>query len=449
MKYFAGLDVSLEETSICIVDETGRIVKELRVASEPEALVAALRATDLALERVGLEACSLTAWLHEGLTQAGLPAICIETRQANATMKTMPNKTDRNDARALAQIMRTGWFRQVHVKSRQCRLWRSLLIARRTILNEMRSIENVARAILREAGIKLGTPSRADFAERARELAGGDSEVTPLVEPLLAILATMLREFARLTKRVLDLARKEKVCRQLMSVPGVGPITALAFRATIDRPDRFKHSKDVGAHLGLTPARYQSGETDIQGRISRCGDELARTALYEAAHSLLTRSRKWSGLRAWGMKIAKHRGMARARVAVAQTRRHPASYVGRRRRVPFWKSACRVGAHYCSLRRRAKGEKNTANSPARAIRIVPMGTIGKAISLSVQSLPAQAGEVVKQIETPRLPDPIMRRPRANREEKRVTHGSETIKKRDSIRTGQLDSNDPNQRREDT
>jgi transposase len=318
MKCFAGLDVSLEESSICIVDEAGRIVKELRAASEPDALVAALRDTGLMLERIGLEACSLTAWLHDGLTQAGLPAICIETRQANAAMKTMPNKTDRNDAWALAQIMRTGWFRQVHVKSRQCRLWRSLLVARRTILNEMRSIENVVRAIPREAGVKLGTPSRADFVERVRELAGGDSEVAPLVEPLLAILVTMLRELARLTKRVLDTARKEEVCRRLMSVPGVGPITALAFRATIDRPDRFQHSRDVGAHLGLTPTRYQSGETDIQGRISRCGDELARTALYEAAHTLLTRGREWSSLRAWGMKIAKHRGMARARVAVAR-----------------------------------------------------------------------------------------------------------------------------------
>lgn len=276
-----------------------------------------LRNVALPLERVGLEACSLTA-LHDGLRAAGLPALCIETRAANAAMKTMPNKTDRNDARALAQIMRTGWFRQVHVKSRQCRLWRSLLVSRRTVLNEMRSIENVVRAVLREAGIKLGTPSRTKFAGRVRELAGDDPEVMPLVEPLLAILATMLEQFAHLTKRVLDIARDEDVCRRLMSVPGVGPITALAFRATIDRPDRFKRSRDVGAHLGLTPARYQSGETDIQGRVSRCGDELARTALYEAAHSLLVRSRKWSSLRAWGMGVARRRGMARARVAVAR-----------------------------------------------------------------------------------------------------------------------------------
>ncbi|MER9865552.1 IS110 family transposase [Mesorhizobium sp. M0185] len=318
MKYFAGLDVSLEETAICVVDESGRIMKEARAASEPQALAEALRKVDLVLERVGLEACSLTAWLHDGLRAEGLPAICIETRAANAAMKTMPNKTDRNDARALAQIMRTGWYRQVHVKSRQCRLWRSLLVARRTVLNEMRTIENVVRAMLREAGVKLGLPSRSVFAGRVRELVGADAEVMAMVEPLLAILGAMLKEFARLTRQVLDIVRKEEVCRRLMSAPGVGPITSLTFRATIDRPERFGSSQAVGAHLGLTPARYQSGETDIQGRISRCGDELARTALYEAAHSLLVRSKKWSSLRAWGMNVAKRRGMARARVAVAR-----------------------------------------------------------------------------------------------------------------------------------
>jgi transposase len=318
MKYFAGLDVSLEETAICVVDESGRIVKEGRAASEPQALLHALRNVGLPLERIGLEACSLAAWLYDGIRVEGMPAICIETRQANVAMKTMPNKTDRNDARALAQIMRTGWYRQVHVKSQQCRLWRSLLVSRRTVLNEMRTIENVVRSILREAGLKLGRPSRAAFADRVRELIGADKVVMALVEPLLAIVATMLREFGRLTKQVLDITRKEQVCRRLMSTPGVGPITALAFRATIDQPDRFRRSRDVGAHLGLTPARYQSGETDIQGKVSRCGDELARTALYEAAHSLLVLSKKWSSLRAWGMNVAKRRGMARARVAVAR-----------------------------------------------------------------------------------------------------------------------------------
>jgi transposase len=148
-------------------------MKEVRAASDPQALLVALRGIALPLERIGLEACSLAAWLHDALRASGLPAICIETRHANTAMKTMPKKTDRNDARALAQIMRTGWYRQVHVKTPQCRLWRSLLVARRTVLNEMRSIENVTRAVLRvlsdwgcggQAASLVFCPSRGSLA---------------------------------------------------------------------------------------------------------------------------------------------------------------------------------------------------------------------------------------------------------------------------------------------
>ena len=318
MKHFAGLDVSLEETAICVVDEAGAMVKEARAPSEPEALVAFFQGLGLALGRIGLEACSLSAWLHEGPAAAGLSAVCVETRRAKAAMGAMPNKTDRNDARGLARIIRTGWYRAVHVKSPTCRSWRALLAARRLVLNKMRDVENGLRALLREAGLKLGTPARKEFAARARELTAADPVLSALAEPLLTIIARMTRELAQLTRRVLDIVRDEPVCRRLMGVPGVGPLTALAFRATIDRPERFRHSRNVGAHLGLAPKRCQSGETDVQGGISRCGGELARTALHEAAHSLLIRSRKWSTLRAWGMQAARRRGMARARIAVAR-----------------------------------------------------------------------------------------------------------------------------------
>src|SRR3954452_19123596 len=318
MGYFAGLDVSLEETAICIVDDAGRIVREARVSSEPEALVAFFRASGMTMERVGLEACSLTAWLQQGLSEEGIPAVCIEARQAKAAMGAMPNKTDRNDARGIAQIMRTGWYRAVHVKSPSCRAWRALLTARRMVLNKRRDIENGIRALLREVGLKVGTPSRKDFPARVRELAADDPVLAGLAGSLLAVIEVMTKEADRLTKRVLDEVRVEPTCRRLMTVPGVGPLIVLVFRATIDQPGRFRKSRDVGAHLGLTPRRYQSGETDLQGRISRCGDELARTALYEAAHSLPIRSSKWSALRAWGMNVAKRRGMARARVAVAR-----------------------------------------------------------------------------------------------------------------------------------
>jgi transposase len=316
--YFAGLDVSLEETAICIVDDAGKIVREARAVSEPETLIAFFAECGMTMERVGLEACSLTAWLNTALTEAGIPAICVEARQAKAAMGAMPNKTDRNDARGLAQIMRTGWYRAVHVKSPSCRSWRALLTARRLVLNKRRDVENGIRALLRESGLKVGTPSRKDFPTRVRELAADDPVLASLAESLLTLIEVMTEEADKLTKRILDVVRIEPTCRRLMTVPGVGPLTALAFRATIDQPERFRKSCDVGAHLGLTPRRYQSGETDVQGCISRCGDELARTALYEAAHSLLIRSTKWSALRAWGMNIAKRRGMARARVAVAR-----------------------------------------------------------------------------------------------------------------------------------
>jgi transposase len=301
-----------------VVDEEGRIVREARVPSEPEALVAFLQGLGLALERVGLEACSLSAWLHEGLTAAGLPAVCLETRHAKAAMGAMPSKTDRNDARAIAQIVRTGWFRAVHVKSPACRSWRALVAARRLVLDKVRDLENGLGALLREAGLKVGTPARKELDARVRELTAGDPVLSAAAEPLLAVVEVMSRELARPTGQILAVVRDEPVCRRLIGVPGVGPLTALTFRATIDRPDRFRRSRDVGAHLGLTPKRYQSGETDVQGGISRCGDELARTASDEAAHSLLVRSRKWSALRAWGVQVARRRGMARARVAVAR-----------------------------------------------------------------------------------------------------------------------------------
>src|SRR5690349_23130638 len=195
------------------------------------------------------------------------------------------------------------------------------LTARRMVLNKRRDLENGIRALLREAGLKVGTPSRRNFAARVIELVADDPVLAALTRSELSVIAVITEEIDRLTKRVLDEVRIEPTCRRLMTVQGVGPFTALAFRATIDRPDRFRRSRDVGAHLGLTPRRYQSGETDVQGGISRCGDELARTALYEAAHSLLVRSRKWSALRAWGMQVAKRRGIARPRGGRPQARR--------------------------------------------------------------------------------------------------------------------------------
>jgi transposase len=247
-----------------------------------------------------------------------LPALCIETRAAKAAMGAMPNKTDRNDARGLAQIIRTGWYRAVHVKSAPCRSARALLGARRTMLNKQRDIENAVRAVLREVGLKLGTPSRKLFAGRVRDLASVDAAISDIVEPLLAVLDTMARQIEQLTKRILNAVRVEPICRQLITMPGVGPLTALTFQTTINQPERFRRSRDVGAHLNLTPRRYQSNKTNIQKQINRCGDKLARTTLYKTTHTLLTHYQKWSTLKAWEMRVAQRRGMAKARVAVAR-----------------------------------------------------------------------------------------------------------------------------------
>jgi transposase len=318
MRYYAGFDVSLEETSICVVDESDKIVRELVAASEPEALVAAIEATGLSFERIGMEACGTTAWLHDEMLDRGVATICICARRANAVMKTMRNKTDRNDARSIARIMRTGWYTQVHVKSRRARQWRATLTARRTVAQNLVDIQNAVRALLREAGVKLGRPSAASFTAKVRESASSDEALMAAVEPLLAVLTAMEQQLGRLTKMVMLICKNDATCRRLRTVPGVGPITAVSFVAAIDDPTRFRRSRDVGAHLGLTPRRYQSGETDTQGRISRCGDEAARTALYEASNALLCVSQKWSSLKVWGMAVAKRRGLKRAKVAVAR-----------------------------------------------------------------------------------------------------------------------------------
>ena len=233
-------------------------------------------------------------------------------------MGAMPNKTDRNDARGIAQIVRTGWFRAVHVKSPACRSWRALLAARRLVLNKMRDVENGVRALLREAGLKLGRPARKELAARVRELVGADAVLSASAEPLLAIVAAMAHELAQLTKRVLDIVRDEPVCRRLMGVPGVGPLTALAFRATIDRPERFRRSRDVGAHLGLTPKRYQSGRDRRAGRDQPLRRRARQDGLVRGRPLAAGPQPEVVDLRAWGMQVARRRGMARARVAVAR-----------------------------------------------------------------------------------------------------------------------------------
>ena len=317
MTHSVGIDVSLETSSICIVDQTGRVVRELTAETEPEGLAMALLDTGLAFARVGLEAGPLSQWLHAGLTRARLPVMLIETRRLRAATKTMPVKTDRNDARAIAQVVRTGWFRAVHVKSALSQELRALLTARKLLVAKLRDLDSGIRGLLRGFGLKVGQVGERSFPSPVRDLVEGLS-LEAVVEPLLRARSALIAERDHLHGLVMAAARRDEVCRRLMTVPGVGPVTALTFCSAVDDPLRFSRSRAVGAHFGLTPRRYQSGETYRTGHISKQGDALARQALYEAANVLLTRTSRWSALKAWGLNVAKQAGLRRAKVAVAR-----------------------------------------------------------------------------------------------------------------------------------
>jgi transposase len=318
MDHFAGLDVSVKETSVCIVDDTGRIVREAKVASEPEALLAVLRNPDYHFKRIGLEAGPLSQWLYSALAEAGLPVICVETRHMRAALKAQINKTDRNDARGIAQMMRVGLYRPVHVKTLRSQKLRMLLTHRKLLQAKAIAIENDLRSTLRNFGLKVGMVGNVKFEGRIKELVENLPDLATLAEPLLIVRRVLHEQLGILHRRLLDIVRNDDVCRRLMTVPGVGPVVALTYRATVDVPARFKYSKAVGASFGLTPSRHQSGESDRPGAISRCGDEMMRVMLYEAAQVMLTRTNKWSWLKAWAMKIARHRGMKKAIVALAR-----------------------------------------------------------------------------------------------------------------------------------
>ena len=279
MDHFAGLDVSVKETSVCIVDDTGKIVREVKVASEPEALLVVLKNPSYRFKRIRLEAGPLSQWLFGALAEAGLPVICVETRQMRAVLKAQINKTDRNDARGMAQMMRVGLYRPVHVKTLRSQKLRMLLTHRKLLQSKAIAIDNDLRGTLRNFGLKVGMVGMAKFETRIKELVENLPDLAMLVEPLLIVRRVLREQIGILHRRLLAVVREDDVCRRLMTVPGVGPVVALTFRVTVDVPARFRNSKSVGAAFGLTPSKYQSGESERTGGISRCGDERARASL--------------------------------------------------------------------------------------------------------------------------------------------------------------------------
>lgn len=317
--FYAALDVSLRSVAVCIIDQDGKVKLERSVPSDVPDLVRCLQGFGEPIHQVGLEAGTLTQHLTYGLREAGFDVVCMEARQVNAALSAMRNKTDKHDARGIAQILRAGWYSRVHVKSVEAHHTRALLTSRKVMQRKCIDLENEIRGLLKVFGVKLPMRlSRGAFDDAVRETIESDPALSHALLPMLEARGVLFDTFLELDRRVKRKAREDAVCRRFMGVPGVGEITALSFKAAVDDPSRFKSSRTVGAHFGLTPRRFQSGEKDNPGRISHAGDADMRSTLYSAANAMLMRSIAWSSLKAWGVRLMKTKGRRRAIVAVAR-----------------------------------------------------------------------------------------------------------------------------------
>jgi transposase len=300
-----------------VKDRDGNVLASGKVATDPAALFAVLKEHCLCPGRLVMETGTLSGWLARELGKLGIAVDVIDARQAHAVMRLQHNKTDANDADLLAEIARTGFYRGVAVKSEAAQEARILLKARCHLVRQRRDTENTIRGLLATLGIRFPRGS-GKLAGRVREALEDAPGLRLVIEPLLSSVAALKRELVRLDKAVMARADSAPACRLLMTVPGVGPVTALAFAATIDDPARFAKSRTVGAYMGLTSRRWQSGEMDYSGRISKHGDAMLRSLLYEAANSLLTVVRRAHPLKDWARRIRKRSSHKKACVALAR-----------------------------------------------------------------------------------------------------------------------------------
>src|SRR5277367_5078917 len=318
MEYFAGLDVSMAETQVCVVTRDGAVIHKAKVPSTPADIASELAQVP-ACRRIVFETGRMAPILFHGLSQLGLPVVCVESRQAYQALKSLAtHKTDRNDARGLAHLARTGFFKPVHVKSLPAHAVRSLIIARKKLVGQRVTLENQIRGLAVVFGVRLPRALTAAFIGQALRASEGIAGLSAAVRGLAAARTAVMTAVAAIDADMRRMTRARRPCRRLMTIPGVGQLTALAFVAAIDDPSRIRRSRDIGAYLGLVPKRYQSGEVDYVGSISKCGDRRVRTLLYEAANVMLTRYKGQLKLKDWAFAIARRSTMRKARVALAR-----------------------------------------------------------------------------------------------------------------------------------
>jgi len=319
MKHYVGLDVSMKKTSVCIINEQGKIVHESEVKTDPHTLADAIEKTGLKVELVGFESGSLGHYLTQGFKERALPAVCMDARKMSAILSIRVNKTDKNDARGIADALRTGMFTRVHEKPQEAINRGAVLSMRRCLVKQRTDIKNHVRGILKTYGIRLGAVGPTKFSDAVkRRIEEQDPLVRQTMEGMLEVFDMLTRKITRFDQQLLKIAHQDKDVRLLMTTQGIGPITALTYKAEIFDPSRFPNSRTVGAYLGMTPTQYSSGEMQKQGRISKCGSMELRSLLTEAGVVVLTRSQKWSKLKAWGLKLMRKKGLKKASLAVGR-----------------------------------------------------------------------------------------------------------------------------------
>jgi transposase len=317
MEEYIGLDVSMKETAISIRRDGKRIWRG-KCASDPAVIANLLRKHAASAKRVIFETGPLSVWFYHALCAEGLPAICIDARHAKAALDMAANKTDANDADGLAHLAEVGFYREVRVKGFDSMLTRTLVSARTRLVRITTELSNQIRGLMKTFGLVVPAGKGSKFDEHVRALLVDQKDLAAIVLPVLEAWRSMRLRAAELGRQLIADARKSEACQLLMSIPGVGTVTAICFTTAIEDPNNFRKSRSVGAWLGLTTRRYQSGQVDYDGHISRRGDRHVRSLLYEAATVILTRSSAESGLRTWGLALKERLGFKRAAVAVAR-----------------------------------------------------------------------------------------------------------------------------------